>query len=104
MNILGQKTGKVLHSGKTITVEMFVIGRKGWKAPRDVYLKYDGRWITPFEQRRREWTIPASFLLWMIYCGESYKDLIYTKNPFLELIPKDTNWGGKYIPVLLRDE
>jgi hypothetical protein len=38
-----------------------------------------------------------------LYSGDDYmKDLVYKKNPFLALVPKDesaSGFAGKYIPV-----
>lgn len=33
-----------------------------------------------------------------LYDGQAVESLVYSDNPFLALVPKDTNFGGKYYP------
>ncbi len=42
---------------------------------------------------------PIEFNFKLLYKSSLMKDLVYNKKPFLQLVPKDDNWGGKYIPV-----
>lgn len=102
MNIRAQRKAKVRFRGQQVEVEAFVIGRKGWMAPTYIYLKYQGRWITPLEQRVRDWELPIALSLLFLYAGEPIKNLIYDRNPFLELFPKESDWAGHYVPVPLR--
>lgn len=82
--------------------EAFVYKRKGWQAPTSVYIKFNGKWIVEY-RRELKWEIkdPISLLLFTVY-SEVLKDLLYSKNPFLELIPKDSAaFQGSYYPVPL---
>ena len=34
-----------------------------------------------------------------LYDGQSVENLVYADNPFLAMVPKNTEFGGKYKPV-----
>ena len=49
------KTLKTHLNNKDVTVEVYEVGRKGTKSPSDYYYRYENRWITPYEQKKRGW-------------------------------------------------
>ncbi len=108
MNILG-RWNKILveKDGANIIVTAYKIGRKGSKAPWDIYYKYQNRWITPFEQKIKNWKDSSlgNQLKYVYGDFEStslLRNLIYDKNPLLKLISKDKSvFSGTYMPVPL---
>ncbi len=44
---------------------------------------------------------PLGYLLALLYRNVDFKALVYSKNPFLDLVYKPDNWTGKYHTVPL---
>lgn len=81
---------------------------RGYKASSLDYLELsNGYRICPYEQKHFwKWSDNQAHLVLKIMYGRSsmldlMKDLVYSNNPFLKLIPKDNN-PGAYIPVPLK--
>ncbi len=72
--------------------ELWCSTRGGSKSPCFIYLKHNGRIITPYEQRLRGYQLPLTALFLCLYNLDLIKDLVYQRNPLLEMIPKDTTW------------
>lgn len=76
---------------------------RGYKSKSlDYLLLNDGYRILPFEERRYFRWSKGQFnkLIFIVYGRPSViKDLIYSKNPFLSLIPKNQGFSGAYLPL-----
>lgn len=81
-------------------VHAFKVGREGTKAPWEIYYKYNGRWITPFEQRIKGWkALDLNAILRFTYSALKMEHLIYRNNPLLQMIPKGSSWSGAYLKL-----
>jgi hypothetical protein len=106
MKFLGSRKFKKINGINNLTVEVWSTSRGGTHSPIVFYLKYKGRWVSPYEMRLR-WQ-HKDLLSWLmnltlkaLYSGPMLKDLIYEENPFLKLIPKNDGFAGKSFPVPL---
>ena len=81
-------------------VNIHVHSREGLKSPDSWYYEYNGRLISPFERRVKNWSQPnLNFFFKRIY-GHLLEDLL-SHVPLLTKIPKDDNWkGSKWIKPL----
>lgn len=96
----GTHTAKKVGGKNKLRVEVWEFTRGGTKSPSSYYFKYRGKWVSPLAIRLKwEWSW-FSFSFRLMY-SDAIQDLVYAKNPFLELIHKNPNWDGKYIPVPL---
>ena len=59
--------------------------------------KLSSEYIKNHEKLMEKWRPEAK-----ARASEMFSNLIYKKNPFLSLIPKEDNFAGKYIPVPLK--
>jgi hypothetical protein len=67
-------------------LEIWSTGRGGTKSPTSFYYRFEGRFVSPFEQRVRVWPnihgVLINSVLRKVY-KPYLKDLIYQDNPFL---------------------
>ncbi len=105
LKYIGLKLRDPKTRGAFVLVDFYESGRGGTKSPLFWCYKYNGRFITPFERRVRGWDDP-SMVQWLKIIYDSVdspniRDLLYERNPFLELIPKGEFVGSLYpIPII----
>jgi hypothetical protein len=81
---------------RQLTVEEY--GRGGTKSPEMWVIVCDGKRYVPRAQRLARITVTLNGLFKIVYAPAGlFKDLVYKTNPFMEMIPKNETWGGKYI-------
>lgn len=74
--------------------------RDGMLSPKSVYYKYKGRWITQYEMKKKHWAGPSLNLLFTIVYGDKLPDILYNKNPLLNLFGTE-NYKPAIIPMPL---
>lgn len=75
----------VLPDGSSTKAQIHVYSRNGWKSNKLIMIHVNGKRITPYEQRLRGYKLDLSTLMRIMY-SESLRKLVYTKNPFLEMV------------------
>lgn len=88
-------------NGTSVKVEIHRYRRKGWKnQPLDIIF-YNGRIITPYEQRVKGWSYPIGTLFRMIYCDIDLSALIWSPGKY-SMFSETENLGGNY-PIPIKD-
>lgn len=87
-------------------VNLLVFSRDNYSSPDSWYYEFNGRLISPFEQRVKNWpqVEGALGILFKLTYGEQIENLIPSGTPIFSLIKKDENWesGNNYIqPIVL---
>lgn len=96
------KNCKILKDNQYLTIDVHLIKRRGTKAPYYIYYKCSGRWITPYEQHRRNWPpLPMPVLFKLFYSGTLITNLIHHNNPLLAILPKNDIFTGSFYPIPL---
>lgn len=107
---LGRSTNRFVH-GQTYEGTYVFGEERGWKAHSLDYLVLsDGYRILPYEEKRFfKWAEGQSAKLLNIMYGRGsargcLQSLVYSKNPFLELVKNARDFGGSYYPIPVTGE
>lgn len=82
-------------------VEIWETSRGGTKSPSTLYYRYNNRWISPFEQKIRNWEGISLTILFKLVYSDSIKDLIRSDCSIFNTIKKyELISNYYYIPVI----
>ena len=82
-------------------MEVWEFQRPGTDSEPYIYLKHNGRWITPFEQRVRNISISLTDLLKLCY-ADVLTGLLNADDSLLYYVPLDTNPGSHSVPAPIK--
>lgn len=75
-------------------------GRGGSESPRLLLVHWNGKRITPYEQKKLRMYLTFMWLLKHHYSGPMLEGLILSSNPLFSKMPKDS-FGGGNLPIPL---
>jgi hypothetical protein len=82
---------EVTFAGTPIKVGVLVFGRDKNNSPKSIYYKYEGRLISPYEMRRRNWGgLPLWAFAKLVYGPRKYgfiTAVFFAENEILKDIP-----------------
>ncbi len=90
-----------LPDGSEVSVTVEEYTRGGSMSPSSYFIIWNGKRYSPYAQNRigLVLTVPSYFKIF--YSGPTIASLTFTRNPFLELVSKDTGFSGYYpIPLI----
>lgn len=80
-----QKNCEVTFQGKKLKLDILVVGREGYKAPKSYYILLGHRSVSPYEQKIKGWGFTLNTLFKLTY-GPAIHKLIPADNVFLKVI------------------
>ncbi len=90
-----------LPDGSEVSVTVEEYTRGGSMSPSSYFIIWNGERYSPYAQDKKRIVLTVQSYFKIFYSGPMIANLVYERNPFLELVSKDTGFSGYYpIPII----